>query len=132
MVMQAQQNARNNNLSNCEFHCANLAEDITGQAWYKKPYNKIVLDPPRTGVQQLISQICALKAEQILYISCNPGALARDTCSLKDEGYKLSKFLVMDMFPQTHHIESMALFVRGKKPKATKKVISGRKLWSTR
>lgn len=132
MVSQAQLNAQQNNLTDCEFHCANLTEDLSRLTWYRKPYNKIVLDPPRAGAQEIIGQLCALKADKILYISCNPGALARDTQALKQEGYRLQKFLVMDMFPQTHHIESMALFVRGKKPAAKKKVISGKKLWSKR
>ncbi len=126
MVGQAQRNARQNKLDNCRFFCGNLADDLKGLQWFKKGYNKIIIDPPRTGAASLIPQICGLRPELILYISCNPGALARDSQGLAEEGYTLQEFLVMDMFPQTHHIESMALFVRGKKRSQKKKLFNGK------
>ncbi|MBR9867249.1 MAG: 23S rRNA (uracil(1939)-C(5))-methyltransferase RlmD [Oceanospirillales bacterium] len=126
MVEQAERNALHNNQQNCRFFCANLADNLKGLQWFKQDYNKIILDPPRTGAASLIPQICSLRPELILYISCNPGALARDSQLLSEEGYQLREFLVMDMFPQTHHIESMALFVRGKKKTQKKKLFSGK------
>lgn len=128
MVHQAAFNAEQNQLENCEFHCANLTESLTGVHWYRKGYNKILLDPPRAGAATIIPQLTALKPEKILYISCNPGALARDSLLLKEQGYSLEQFLVMDMFPQTHHIESMALFVKGKKPAKKPKLFGGKGL----
>ncbi|BBB26045.1 23S rRNA (uracil(1939)-C(5))-methyltransferase RlmD [Amphritea japonica] len=126
MVQQAELNARHNSVDNCRFFCANLAEKLAGLQWFKGSYNKVLLDPPRSGAAKLIPQITKQRPELILYISCNPGSLARDSKLLKDEGYKLQDFLVMDMFPQTHHIESMALFVRGKKKSQKKKLFSGK------
>jgi len=126
MVEQAERNALHNQLQNCRFFCANLADDLKGLQWFRQSYNKIILDPPRTGAATLIPQICSLRPELILYISCNPGALARDSQLLGEEGYHLREFLVMDMFPQTHHIESMALFVRGKKKARKKKLFAGK------
>ncbi|WP_299201686.1 23S rRNA (uracil(1939)-C(5))-methyltransferase RlmD [uncultured Amphritea sp.] len=126
MVQQAQRNALQNQLDNCRFFCANLADDLKGLQWFKQGYSKIIIDPPRTGAASLIPQICSLKPELILYISCNPGALARDSQLLNEEGYSLQEFLVMDMFPQTHHVESMALFVRGKKKSQKKKLFNGK------
>ncbi|WP_428036136.1 23S rRNA (uracil(1939)-C(5))-methyltransferase RlmD [Amphritea sp.] len=126
MVEQAQRNAQQNQLHHCRFFCANLADDLKGLQWFKQDYNKIIIDPPRTGAASLIPQICRLKPELILYISCNPGALARDSQLLNEEGYQLQEFLVMDMFPQTHHVESMALFVRGKKKSPKKKLFTGK------
>lgn len=126
MVEQAQRNALQNQLVNCRFFCANLADDLKGLHWFKQSYSKIIIDPPRTGAASLIPQICSLKPELILYISCNPGALARDSQLLNEEGYILQEFLVMDMFPQTHHVESMALFIRGKKKSQKKKLFNGK------
>ncbi|RTE65680.1 23S rRNA (uracil(1939)-C(5))-methyltransferase RlmD [Amphritea opalescens] len=126
MVEQAEQNARLNQLDNSRFFCGNLADDLTGLQWFRESYNKVILDPPRSGAASLIPQICNQRPELILYISCNPGALARDSELLATEGYQLQQFLVMDMFPQTHHIESMALFVRGKKKQQKKKLFAGK------
>ncbi|GGK69250.1 23S rRNA (uracil(1939)-C(5))-methyltransferase RlmD [Amphritea balenae] len=126
MVHRAEHNAELNQLTSCNFYCANLAEPLNGHQWYKQPYNKIILDPPRAGAAEILPQVTALKPEKILYISCNPGALARDSRILTEEGYIMQEFMVMDMFPQTHHIESMVLFTRGKKKKQKKKLFSGK------
>lgn len=126
MVQQAQLNAEHNKIEGCEFHCGNLAKELNGLHWYRKGYNKILLDPPRAGAATIIPQLTALTPEKVLYISCNPGALARDSRSFKEQGYTLKQFLVMDMFPQTHHLESMALFVKGKKPAKKPKLFSGK------
>ncbi|MCV6613001.1 MAG: 23S rRNA (uracil(1939)-C(5))-methyltransferase RlmD [Amphritea sp.] len=127
MVRQAEENAELNGISNTEFYCANLNEDMKPFSWYKKGYNKVLLDPPRAGAANIISQLIALRPVSILYIACNPGALARDSREFLEQGYQLDRFLVMDMFPQTHHVEAMALFKRGKKPQQKKKLFGGRR-----
>jgi 23S rRNA (uracil1939-C5)-methyltransferase len=77
-------------------------------------YNKILIDPPRSGAQELMPHLGKPGAERIVYVSCHPGSLARDAGILVNElGYKLAAAGVMDMFPHTTHVESMALFVRG-------------------
>jgi len=110
MVERAQQNATANDLENCQFYEADLSGDLSRQPWYQQGFSKILLDPPRTGALEAIRQISHYNASEILYVSCNPAALARDAAELVSLGYKMEKFCVMDMFPQTAHVESLALF----------------------
>lgn len=111
-VKQAEANAQLNQIENTGFYVANLFEDISDTAWAKQDFNKILLDPPRAGAQELMPQLAKWKAERIVYISCNPATLARDTKLLLAEGYELEAAGVMDMFPHTQHVEAMALFTR--------------------
>lgn len=111
MVKRATQNAATNKISNASFFCADLSQPIKETAWHRqsKP-DLVLLDPPRTGAAELLPQLLPLKPKKFLYIACNPAALARDTQTLVDAGYQLTRFCVLDMFPNTSHIESMALF----------------------
>ena len=112
MVERANLNAQHNQLSNCEFHKADLTQDLRAMPWYKKGFNKILLDPPRTGALEIIKQLKQHSPDMVLYISCNPAALARDGQELISQGYKATRFCVMDMFPHTSHVESLVLFER--------------------
>ncbi|MDO6592270.1 23S rRNA (uracil(1939)-C(5))-methyltransferase RlmD [Neptuniibacter sp. 1_MG-2023] len=112
MVIRANDNAQINQIDNCEFHKANLTNDLRAMPWYKQGFNKIVLDPPRTGALEIIKQLKQHSAEMVLYVSCNPAALARDGAELISQGYKATRFCVMDMFPHTSHVESLVLFER--------------------
>ena len=114
LVDRANQNAERNKISNVEYYVANLMEDTEGLPWLRdKHYNKILIDPPRSGAKEMIDTIANLKPERIVYVSCNPSTLARDTDALVNvHGYKLVKAGVIDMFPHTAHVESMALFLR--------------------
>ncbi|MEJ2142483.1 MAG: 23S rRNA (uracil(1939)-C(5))-methyltransferase RlmD [Gammaproteobacteria bacterium] len=114
LVARARENAKLNNMENITYHVANLMEDVSGAPWLRKTsYNKILIDPPRSGASEVLPDIVKLDAERILYISCNPATLARDTNYLVNEaGYRLAKAGVMDMFPHTSHVESIALFVK--------------------
>ncbi len=121
MVQRASENALYNKIENSEFFSANLAQSVIHHPWYAKAFNKIILDPPRSGASELISSLLSgdqeqakLSPELILYIACDPSSLARDTALLASLGYQLTKFCVMDMFPNTTHIETMALFSKGK------------------
>ena len=111
-VDQASKNAAVNGLDNVSFHCANLAGDFAGQPWAQERYDMLLLDPPRAGADFMITRLAGLLPQRLLYISCNPATLARDTQALAAQGYKLLRLGVMDMFPQTAHVESMALFTR--------------------
>ena len=72
-----------------------------------------MLDPPRLGAREIIPFVCAGEPKKILYVSCHPGTLARDADILVHEyGYRFSRFNILDMFPHTSHVESMALFER--------------------
>lgn len=114
MVQRAGSNAALNNIINAEFHACNLEQDIRDAAWYDRRYDKVLLDPPRSGAAAIIGQVAELNAEKIVYVSCHPGSLARDAGELVNQhGYRLVAAGVMDMFPHTAHVESIALFVRG-------------------
>jgi 23S rRNA (uracil1939-C5)-methyltransferase len=111
LVNHAKENARHNNISNVEFYAADLSKDIIDQPWANRKYNKIMLDPSRAGASEVLKYFKKWQPEQIVYVSCNPSTLARDAGILVNElGYKLVKAGVMDMFPQTGHVESIALF----------------------
>lgn len=113
MVERAYMNARANQLSNVEFYTTNLddATAVSNLAQYAT--NKMLIDPPRTGALALVNQIEQLNPQRIVYVSCNPVTLARDTAVLvHQKGYTLDKAGVMDMFPHTTHVESIALFIK--------------------
>lgn len=111
MVTRAQENAQHNSISNVEFHAANLMEPSPSVAWMQKKYDKILLDPPRTGAKELLPFIPKFSAKKIVYVSCNPSTLARDAGELVyNYGYKLKQVGVINMFPHTSHIEAIALF----------------------
>lgn len=113
LIRRARDNARRNAIDNAQFHVADLSGDVGTAPWRQTRYDKILLDPPRTGALELLPQIAKLGAKRIVYVSCNPATLARDAGLLVQEyGYKLRSAGVMDMFPHTAHVESIALFER--------------------
>ncbi len=112
MVERGYENASLNNVSNAQFFAADLTRSITDKEWAQQHFDKILLDPPRSGALEIMSEIAALNAARIVYVSCNPATLARDSAQLIKAGYELKSAGVMDMFPHTTHVESIALFVR--------------------
>lgn len=110
MVERAKHNAKRNQLTNVDFYTADLSKDLSTQAWAKEQFTKIVIDPPRTGAQEVIAHFPQLAAQRIVYISCDPATIARDAALLLAQGYRLKQTGVMDMFPQTSHVESIACF----------------------
>lgn len=113
MVDRATANAQLNNLHNVKFYQADLsAENVKQQDWAKRSFNKVLLDPARAGALDCLAFIAQKKPSHIVYVSCDPLTLARDSQVLLDKGYKLDKLGLLDMFPQTAHMESMALFTR--------------------
>lgn len=112
MVEKAANNAQVNGINNTAFYQANLEQDVSGQPWAAENFDKILLDPARAGASGIIEQISSLGASRVVYVSCNPATLARDSQSLLNQGYKLQKLGMLDMFPHTSHLESMALFVK--------------------
>lgn len=110
LVAMAQNNARHNGLSNVEFFHQNLEEDVTRQAWAAQGFDKILLDPARAGAPGVMSHIVRLAPRRVVYVSCNPTTLARDSKVLLQGGYRLTRLCMLDMFPHTGHVESMALF----------------------
>lgn len=112
MTARAAQNAQANELNNVEFYKADLFQDPTAEPFWKQPYDKILLDPPRAGAEVLCAKLGSLKASRIVYVSCNPATLARDAGLICQNGYRLVQAGVMDMFPHTTHVESIAVFER--------------------
>ena len=115
MVERGYENARRNGLENLEFHAWDLSQDISGQAWARQAYDRILIDPPRTGALEMVKLMPRLGASRIVYVSCNPATLARDAGELMALGYRLKAAGVMDMFPHTTHVESIAVFEKAKK-----------------
>ena len=115
MVERGYENARRNGLENLEFHAWDLSQDISGQAWARQAYDRILIDPPRTGALEMVKLMPRLGASKIVYVSCNPATLARDAGELMALGYRLKAAGVMDMFPHTTHVESIAVFEKAKK-----------------
>ncbi|MGD8618802.1 MAG: 23S rRNA (uracil(1939)-C(5))-methyltransferase RlmD [Gammaproteobacteria bacterium] len=114
LVSRARDNAALNRLENIEFHVADLATDQRGNRWAGGNYNKVLLDPPRSGAAEVIDTLGNIAPGKIVYVSCHPGSLARDAGRLvHDKGYLLLAAGVMDMFPHTAHVESIALFAKG-------------------
>jgi 23S rRNA (uracil1939-C5)-methyltransferase len=115
LVARARANAALNSIDNIEFVCGDLAQPTASDAaWARRSYDKVLLDPPRAGAQEVLPIVARCGAQQVLYISCHPGSLARDAGILVHEhGFTLRAAGVMDMFPHTAHVESAALFTRG-------------------
>ncbi len=113
LLERAAQNAQRCGLENVQYAVANLLETQKDSDWLLGDYNKILLDPPRSGAIEIIQQLDFTQVECILYISCNPATLARDSGELVHQhGFTLTQAGVMDMFPHTAHVESIALFQR--------------------
>lgn len=114
LVRHARDNAAKNALANATFEQADLTKtELKDYSWAQAGFNKILLDPPRSGAFEVLHQLAALGAERLVYVSCNPATLARDAGELvNNHGYTLVSTGVMDMFPHTTHVESIALFVK--------------------
>ncbi|WP_068546743.1 23S rRNA (uracil(1939)-C(5))-methyltransferase RlmD [Thalassotalea crassostreae] len=112
MVDRAQSNAQLNQLSNCEFLQADLNVEKDRFDWLNSDIDKVLLDPARAGAFNAVKNIVELNVNLILYISCDPATMTRDAKILFEHGYKLEKLSLMDMFSQTRHVETMALFIR--------------------
>lgn len=113
MVERAEANARSNNVHNARFFQADLSQPLAGAGWAAEGFSAVLLDPPRDGAFEVVQGIARLKAKRLVYVSCNPATLARDAQVLVGQGYRLTRAGILDMFPQTAHVEAMALFEAG-------------------
>lgn len=112
LVEKGRENARQNALQNVTFFHANLEEDVTQQPWAKNGFDKVLLDPARAGAAGVMQHLVKLQPDRIVYVSCNPATLARDSDELLRAGYQIQRLAMLDMFPHTGHLESMVLFER--------------------
>jgi 23S rRNA (uracil1939-C5)-methyltransferase len=111
LVARARHNAARNGIANAAFHVADLSMSRIEARWAGETYQRILLDPPRNGAAAALDIVGNIRPARVVYVSCHPGSLARDAARLVEEfGYRLLAAGVMDMFPHTAHVESIALF----------------------
>lgn len=107
LAAMTEKNARDNKRENLESLCVDVNKHTQ---WSNKyPFDTIVIDPPREGAKAIMPILSSMQPKNIIYVSCNPTTLSRDLALLKPEGYQLKNIRLVDMFPQTYHIESIAL-----------------------
>ena len=115
MVKRAQENVIHNGITNTNFYAADLSRDsavLRNENWAQQKYDKILLDPPRTGAPEIVKLLPNLNPQLIVYVSCNPATLARDTKELTAQKYYLKTAGIIDMFPHTSHVETIAVFCK--------------------
>ncbi|TKB46172.1 23S rRNA (uracil(1939)-C(5))-methyltransferase RlmD [Thalassotalea mangrovi] len=111
MVDRASDNASANQMDNCQFYQADLNAEQFQWPWPEaRTFNKVILDPARAGAHGVIKPVAELGADKVLYIACDAATMARDCKTLLASGYRLEKIALLDMFAQTRHVETMALF----------------------
>ena len=110
-VKDARFNAQFNGIENARFIRGKVEEVL--KKWKREKPDLIILDPPRTGCKGIVDQVAGLKPKRIVYVSCEPTILARDLRLFSDRGYFLRELALIDMFPQTYHIEVVGLLQEG-------------------
>lgn len=111
LVARAKANAERNGIGNAEFRCADLSEIDSTDSWVGAGWDRVLLDPARSGAAAVVEKMGQLGPERVVYVSCHPGTLARDAGTLvKERGYELAYAGIIDMFPHTAHVESVAVF----------------------
>lgn len=114
LVSRARANANRNRIDNADFVAADLIDVTADLPWWRDAWDRLLLDPPRSGAGQLLNALDGRLPRRIVYVSCNPQTLARDAGALvHGQGYRLLHVGVVDMFPHTSHCEAMAVFDRG-------------------
>ncbi|MDH3996904.1 MAG: methyltransferase domain-containing protein [Desulfobulbaceae bacterium] len=111
-IRSAQRNAKQNGIHNCRFEKKQVPAAVDSLLAAGRSFETIILDPPRQGAADIVSLLPKMNPDQIIYISCNPATLARDLTALIPGGYQISRLVPVDMFPQTHHLESVTLLKR--------------------
>jgi len=114
LIARARANAAANGIANAQFHVADLSQppDLA-IPWMRGGFDKVLLDPPRVGAREVLSAVAHLAPRRVVYISCHTGSLARDLGVLTHElGFRLTAAGVLDMFPHTTHVESIAVLDR--------------------
>lgn len=111
LVSAASHNAALNNIENANFRTADLSKIDGNEGWLREGWQRVLLDPARSGAAEIVQHMKVIGAQRIVYVSCHPGTLARDAGTLVNEhGYQLQAAGIIDMFPHTAHVESIAVF----------------------
>lgn len=112
-ITDARMNAKENEIENVEFAVGDAGKWLLKKAKTGLEMDRIVVDPPRKGLsKEFIQSVLKIMPERFVYVSCNPNTMARDIALLEEGGYELKKVQPVDMFPQTYHIENVALLTR--------------------
>jgi 23S rRNA (uracil1939-C5)-methyltransferase len=110
-VERARANAASNGIENCEFVSADLSKIDGSEAWLGAHWDRVLLDPARSGAMEVVRHMATLEPQRMVYVSCHPGTLARDAAELvQTHGFQLEAAGIIDMFPHTAHVESIAVF----------------------
>ena len=110
-IIDAKTNAKNNNISNCKFYCADATEFMVKNRLQK--IDVVFIDPPRKGsTERFLHAVSLLKPQKIVYISCNPETQVKDIQYLVNHGYEFGDVYPFDMFPQTFHVETVCCLVK--------------------
>lgn len=113
LVMRAGANAERNGVANAGFRAADLSSLDGGEDWVRAHWDRLLLDPARNGAAAVVAQMHRIGPKRIVYVSCHPGTLARDAGVLvHEQGYRLEGAGIIDMFPHTAHVESVAVFAK--------------------
>lgn len=111
-IRSAKRNAEANGVANCRFEKCGAEKGAQRLAAAGEKFDVVLLDPPRTGCKEVVPHLAALGAGRLVYISCDPATLTRDLGLLVQQGYAIERMQIFDMFPQTHHLETMVLLRR--------------------
>ncbi|MSN25760.1 MAG: 23S rRNA (uracil(1939)-C(5))-methyltransferase RlmD [Geobacter sp.] len=111
-IQSARRNKEHNLVSNIEFECSDVKKAIERLLFDNHSFDVVLLDPPRNGAGDVVSDIARLNPAKIIYVSCDPGTLARDCGQLETHGYRVVESIPLDMFPQTFHLESVTLLIK--------------------
>ena len=112
-IEDARISADRNGSSNIQFYAADVGKFLLEYPEYRGKIRTLVMDPPRAGIApKTLRKVIRLQADRMVYVSCNPSTQARDIATLAENGYKLVQFKLVDQFPHTSHVESVALFER--------------------
>ena len=113
LVARAGQNAAANGLDNVSFRVADLSKIDGTESWVREGWDRLLLDPARSGAAEVVTRMHLFAPQRIVYVSCHPGTLARDAGTLvHEQGYRLDAAGIIDMFPHTAHVESIAVFTK--------------------
>jgi 23S rRNA (uracil1939-C5)-methyltransferase len=105
-------NAQRSGIDNIHWICSPVPQAVARLKRRQEKFTKIILDPPRAGAKGIENDLAALGASKIFYVSCNPTTLARDLAALAKQGYELQIVQPIDLFPQTFHVEALAVMER--------------------
>lgn len=110
LVERGRANAARNGITNARFAAADLSVTPDREPWAREPFDRVLLDPPRAGALAMLPFIASAAPRRVVYVSCHPASLARDIAVLVEQhGFRLVSAGVMDMFPHTAHVESIAV-----------------------